>query len=214
MATNLRKSRRKFDREASEPEPAWDIARLFPPQGQWSEDDYFALDTNRRVEFSKGFIEVLPMPTMVHQLIAIFLLDAIRHFAKASTPKLGTTLIASIPVRLWRKKYREPDVVFMLTEHASRMGNDFWDGADLVMEVVSDKNRPHDIKKKRIEYAKAGIPEYWIVDPKKETITVLVLKGRSKTYTELGTFKKGQRAASKLLPGFTVDVTEALSQEP
>ena len=69
------------------------------------------------------------------------------------------------------------------------------------MEVVSDKNRPHDIKKKRIEYAKAGIPEYWIVDPKKETITVLVLKGRSKTYTELGTFRKGQRRVVEIAAG-------------
>jgi hypothetical protein len=37
MATDLRKSRRKFDREASEPDPAWNIARLFPPRGEWSE---------------------------------------------------------------------------------------------------------------------------------------------------------------------------------
>jgi hypothetical protein len=48
----------------------------------------------------------------------------------------------------------------------------------------------------------------------KETITVLVLKGKTKTYTELGTFRTGQRAASKLLPGFSVDVSEALSQQP
>jgi hypothetical protein len=52
MATDLKKSRRKFDREASEPEPAWDIARLFPAQGEWSEEDYLELDTNRLVEFS------------------------------------------------------------------------------------------------------------------------------------------------------------------
>jgi Uma2 family endonuclease len=214
MATDLRKSRRKFDREASEPEPAWDIALLFPAQGEWSEEDYLELDTNRLVEFSDGFVEVLPMPTMVHQLILTFLFDKLRAFAAASNPKLGTTLFAGLPVRLWKKKFREPDIVFMLAEHASRLGNDFWDGADLVMEVVSDKNRPHDIKKKRIEYAKAGIPEYWIVDPKKETITVLVLKGKQKTYTEVGTFKKGQHATSKLLAGFTVNVTEALSQEP
>jgi Uma2 family endonuclease len=42
-----------------------------------------------------------------------------------------------------------------------------WDGADLVMEVVSDKNSPHHINKKPLEYGKAGIPEYWIVDAKK-----------------------------------------------
>jgi Uma2 family endonuclease len=214
MATDVKKKKRKPDRETIEPEPAWDVARLFPPQGQWSEEDYFALDTNRLVEFSEGFIEVLPMPTMAHQLILLFLLDSIKAFANKTTPKLGTALFAGLPVRLWKNKYRQPDVVFMLAEHASRIGNQYWDGADLVMEVVSDKNRPHDIKKKRVEYARAGTPEYWIVDPKKATITVLVLKGRSKTYIELGTFGMGQKASSKLLPGFTVNVTDAMSQQP
>ena len=85
------------DRETIEPEPAWDVARLFPPQGQWSEEDYFALDTNRLVEFSDGFIEVLPMPTMTHQLILVFLLDSIKAFAAMSTPKLGTALFAGLP---------------------------------------------------------------------------------------------------------------------
>ena len=214
MTTKLKKTRRKPERVAIEPEPAWDIARLFPAQGQWSEEDYLELDTNRLVELSDGFIEVLPMTTTLHQLIAVFLFDMIRVFAKSVTPKLGTTLIASVPVRLWNNKFREPDVIFMLAEHASRIGNQYWDRADLIMEVVSDKNRPHDIEKKRIEYAKAGIPEYWIIDPKKETITVLVRKSKGKAYTEFGTFHKGQRAASKLLPGFTIDVTEALSQQP
>ena len=44
----------------------------------------------------------------------------------------------------------------------------------------------------------SGILEYWIVDPTKEAITVLVLKGRSKTYTELGTFHKRQRRRVKI----------------
>jgi Uma2 family endonuclease len=214
MRTELKNIQRKSPKRGAEPEPAWEIARLFPAQGCWSEEDYFALDTNRLVEFSDGFVEVLPMPTMAHQLIVLFLADSIRLFANSFTPKRGTTLVSPIPVRLWENKYREPDVVFMLAEHAARMTNDFWDGADLVIEVVSEKNRPHDINKKRREYAKARIPEYWIVDPGEGTITVLVLKSRRKTYTKLGTFSRGTRAASKLLGGFTVDVTRALSQKP
>jgi Uma2 family endonuclease len=214
MRTELKNTKRKSPRRGAEPEPAWEIAQLFPAQGCWSEEDYFALDTNRLVEFSDGFIEVLPMPTMAHQLTVLFLLDAVRQFANSFTPKLGTTLVSPIPVRLWENKYREPDVVFMLAAHAARMTNDFWDGADLVIEVVSERNRPHDINKKRREYAKARIPEYWIVDPGAGTITVLVLKARQKTYTKLGTFSRGTRATSKVLGGFTVDVTEALSQKP
>jgi hypothetical protein len=123
MRTDLKKSRRKPDLNGTEPEPAWDIARLFPPQGRWSEDDYFALDTNRRVELSDGNIEVLPMPTMANQLILVFLFDTRKGFAAASQPKLGTTLFSGLPVRLWKKTLRQPDVVFMLAEHAARMGN-------------------------------------------------------------------------------------------
>ena len=214
MATDLKKARRKPEPKDSEPEPAWEIARLFPPQGQWSEEDYLALDTNRLVELSDGFIEVLPMPTMAHQLIVNYLCDMLKSFAATSKPKLGTTLFAALPIRLWKEKFREPDVVFMLAEHASRMRNEFWNGADLVMEIVSDKNRSHDIKKKREEYARAGIPEYWIIDPKEQTITVLVLTGKRKAYAVFGKFRMGERAKSKLLPGFGIDVTEALSQKP
>ncbi len=82
------------------------------------------------------------------------------------------------------------------------------------MEVVSEENREHDIETKREEYAQAGIPEYWIVNPEEETITVLVLKSRQKTYTVHGRFVKGTRAKSKLLPGFSVDVTTAVTQKP
>ncbi len=100
------------------------------------------------------------------------------------------------------------------TAHRSGIKKQYCEKADLVIEVVSEKNRPHDIKTKRIEYALAGIPEYWIIDPEEELITVLVLKSRQKIYAEFGTFRKGQRPMSKLLRGFTVDVTEALSQKP
>jgi Uma2 family endonuclease len=213
MRTELKYTKRKSPKR-TEPEPAWEIARLFPAQGCWSEEDYFALDTNRFVEFSDGFVEVLPMPTMVHQLIVLCLAHAIRQFANSFTPKLGATLVPPIPVRLWANKYREPDVVFLLAEHAARITNDYWDGADRVMEVVSEKNRPHDIRKKRREYAQARIREYWVVDPGEGTITVLVLKAGQKTFSKLGTFPEGTRAASKLLGGFMVDVTQALSQQP
>ena len=64
-------------------EPAWEVALLFPNQGAWSEEEYLALNGNRLVEFSHGFIEVLPMPTTTHQLIVVFLFDALRAFVAA-----------------------------------------------------------------------------------------------------------------------------------
>src|SRR6266550_1597590 len=145
--------------------PAWDIARLFPDQGAWSEDDYLELNGNHLVEFSNGRIEVLPMPTTAHQRIVLYLVGLL--VAHTSASKLGEALIAPLRVRLWAVKYREPDVIFMLARHASRIHNQFWDGADLVIEVVSDdeEGRRRDLFTKRREYARAGIPEYWLVDP-------------------------------------------------
>jgi len=57
---------------------------------------------------------------------------------------------------------------------------------------------------KRREYAQAGIAEYWIVDPKTEMVSVLVLDGD--VYRLHGEFARGTAATSVLLPKFVVDV--------
>jgi Uma2 family endonuclease len=184
------------------PEPAWEIALFFPRQGQWTEEEYLALDTNRLVEFSNGWIEVLPMPSEAHQDFVQFLYEVLSTFVR--TNSLGKVLLAPFPIRLWEGQDREPDVMFLRREHFHRRKKDHWEGADLVMEVVSPSNREHDLVRKRLEYARAGIPEYWIVDPEEERILVLVLDGGA--YREHGDFRKGAEAASATLPGFSVSV--------
>jgi Uma2 family endonuclease len=186
------------------PEPTWEIALLFPEQGDWSVEEYLALPGNRLVEFSDGRLEFLPMPTTLHQWILFYLSRALEAFV--AEHGLGLVLPAALPVELWPGKVREPDVVFMLREHRNRVHQQFWEGADLVIEVVSDdpKGRRRDLVTKRGEYARAGIPEYWIVDPKRRQITVLRLRGDK--YVVHGNFKPGRQARSRLLAGFTVDV--------
>lgn len=190
-------------------EPAWDIAKLFPDQGYWSEEDYLELDTNHLVEFTDGFIEVLPMPKTSHQRIVQYLSNLLLAFVNAG--ELGTVLFVPLRIRLRRNKYREPDVVFMLAKHKARIHEEYWDGADLVMEVVSDdpESRERDLVKKRRAYAAAGISEYWIVDPKERQITVLKLSG--KAYVVHGKFAAGQMAESALLKGFNVDVASCVN---
>src|SRR2546423_14435448 len=85
-------------------EPAWDIARLFPNQGVWDEGDYLALATNHLVEFSDGFIEVLPMPTSSHQFIVQYLSNLLLAFI--SRRNLGSVLFAPLRVRLRKGKFR------------------------------------------------------------------------------------------------------------
>jgi Uma2 family endonuclease len=186
-------------------QPAWEVALLFPEQGSWDEDDYFALPDNQLVELSEGRIEVLPKPTTTHQWIVLYLSRLLDGFA--SEKRLGIVVPAPLRVRLWPGKIREPDVVFLSNQNRRRDRERFWEGADLVMEVVSGdrKARQRDRVIKRAEYAKAGIPEYWIVDPIRKQITVLFLHGDK--YAIHGTFKAGRQAKSRLLPGFAVDVT-------
>ncbi len=194
----------KSETSVSTPELTWEIANLFPPQGMWSVEEYLSLPTNHLVEFSDGYLEVLPMPTQRHQFLVTFLYRVLLAFVEPRA--LGTVLVAALPVRLWGTKYREPDVVFMRAEHADRRHEQYWERPDLVMEVVSPDYREHDLETKRNEYAQAGIPEYWIVDPEEERITVLRLTGEA--YTVHGEFGRGTKAQSALLPGFEVSVDE------
>jgi Uma2 family endonuclease len=145
-------------------------------------------------------------------LILQFLYKQLESFVAARS--LGTVVLAGYKIRLRAGKYREPDIIFIKSANRARIKKQYCEKADLVIEVVSEKNRAHDIATKRLEYAKAGIPEYWVVDPERDTITVLILKGRQRKYSLHGAFRKGTQAASKTLPGFLIDVSIALSQEP
>jgi Uma2 family endonuclease len=190
-------------RTAQRGEPAWEVALLFPNQGHWTEAEYLALDTNRLVELSDGCLEVLPWPTIFHQLVAGFLYTMLDTFVTSHAA--GMVLFAPLPVRLWAGKFREPDIMYLRPGRVRDLHGQP-DGADLAMEVVSEgaENRDRDLNIKRQEYAAAGIPEYWIVDPQEQRITVLVLDGQ--TYRVHGEFGPGTQATSVLLPGFTVAV--------
>jgi Uma2 family endonuclease len=186
------------------PEPTWEIAHLFPAQGHWTEEEYLALNTNYLVEFSDGVVEVLPMPTHIHQRIAAVLYDALSLFVK--TFQLGLVMFAPLRIQVRPGKYRQPDIVFMLEEHYERCGDEYWSYADLVMEIVSPDDPRRDLETKRIEYAKAGIPEYWIIDPRQRRILVLRLEGDQ--YAVHGDFGEGHHATSALLTEFTISVDE------
>jgi Uma2 family endonuclease len=191
-------------------DPTWEVAYLFPSQGSWSVADYLALDTNHLVELSEGRLEVLPMPTEQHQLLVAFLYDALKAFVAAAG--LGKVLFAPMRVQLWEGKFREPDLMFLSEEHAAKRGDNYWRGADLVVEVVSEDDPDRDWVEKRREYAQAGIAEYWIVDPRDATVTILPLKANATAYSEGVTHRRGDTASSCLLAGFSISVTELFSQ--
>lgn len=188
-------------------EPVWAIAEFFPEQGAWTEEGYFKLPGNRRgVEFDSGMIEVLPVPTFVHQMIAAFLYELLKAYAMGK----GLAMYNGYRVRIPTGKLREPDVLYMTAEQRARVTPQFTIEAELVVEVISPDDPKRDYEIKRIDYADAGIPEYWIVDAEAKMVTVLKLENGA--YVEHGRFGPGQIANSHRLSGFAVVVDELLAQ--
>lgn len=179
-------------------------------QGSWSEEQYLLLTdaTNNLIEFTDGHIEVLPMPTDNHQTILLFLYDLLRtHLLTIG----GKVLVSPLRLYINPSKYREPDILLVRNAKDPRRQNRFWYGADLVVEIVSEDDPNRDLVVKRADYAEARIPEYWIVNPLNETITVLVLEDEA--YREHGVFGRGTTATSVVLAGFAVDTSTLLDAE-
>jgi Uma2 family endonuclease len=179
------------------------LEQILPPQGEWSEEQYLILTDhrNRLIEFTDGFLEVLPMPTDRHQTILQFLFLAFHHFIQ---PRGGKVQFAPLRLLIRAGKFREPDLLLLLLATDPRRQNRFWLGADLALEVVSEEKPERDLIDKRTDYAEARVPECWIVNPQTETITVLHLRGDA--YEEVGAFRRGASVTSVLLPEFSVAV--------
>jgi Uma2 family endonuclease len=178
---------------------------LLPLQGLWTEQQYLRLtnQTNHLIEFSDGEIEVLPMPTRRHQVILLLLYELFKAILQ---PRGGKILVAPLRMQVRPGKFREPDILMLLRADDPRNQDAFWLGADVIVEIVSPDRPERDTEEKPLDYAEAGIPEYWIVNPLHDTITVLAFEGEA--YAEIGVFHRGERAASKLLDGFEVSVDE------
>lgn len=168
----------------------------------WTEKEYLALETNHLIEFNNGVIEILPMPDFNHQSIVLLVASAFAAIAESTKP--GFVVLAPFRMKTANGKYREPDVLFLFNEHAGMFANDYWTGADIAVEIVSPGGEKRDLIDKRADYAATGISEYWIVEPKIRSVTVLTLDGQK--YVEHGIFKQGERVTSALLNGFGLEV--------
>ncbi len=186
--------------------PEWKdfLESLLPAQGLWTEEQYLVLtdSTNQLVEFTDGYLEPLPMPTDRDQAILQFLFLL---FLAAVRPVGGKVRLAPLRMRIRPGKFREPDLLLLLSATDSRRGDRFWTGADLALEIVSPDKPERDLVQKRAEYAETRVLEYWIVNPQTETITVLRLENAG--YVQAGHYRRGESAASEHLRGLTVDVT-------
>ncbi|NJN67383.1 MAG: Uma2 family endonuclease [Chloroflexaceae bacterium] len=141
--------------------------------------------------------------TLLHTIIRFFLYDLINDFA--GFLNLGVVLAAPFEMQLNSgQSPHSPDLLFVRRSNLNRLTPERLDGpADLVVEIVSDHRAPGDDPRKLWEYQQAGVPEYWIVDPrpgsKGGAFYHLTPEG---FYAPILPDAFGHRASSRVLPGF------------
>ncbi len=171
---------------------------------EWTEDEYleFANARNAIIELVDGKVVMREMPTPRHQTAVLNLAVMLRASAH------GKVFIAPMPIRLWEKNMREPDVAFFLHGHVDRIHDQYTDPPDLAIEVLSPSTRNVDLDDKHDEYARAGISEYWTVDLKARTIDVRALIPADGRYGAARRFGAGE----VIQPGPAPDVWVSIDQ--
>jgi Uma2 family endonuclease len=119
-----------------------------------------------RAEWVNGEVIIHMPPKPLHQQLLEFLSFLLGGFVRVF--ELGSVLYSPIEMRLQTQgSSREPDLLFISRAHLDRLTEDRLDGpADLVVEIISDDSVTRDRVDKFDEYEAAGIPEYWIIDPR------------------------------------------------
>lgn len=134
--------------------------------------DIEALPDGERAELIDGEMFMMATPATVHQRLLVELTFEIKSYIRK---KKGNCELLPAPFGVYIKKddrnYVEPDISVIC--HGDRLDEKGCQGApDWVIEIVSPSSKKMDYVRKPILYREAGVREYWIVDPKRETVTV------------------------------------------
>lgn len=115
---------------------------------------------------------------------------------------LGNVYASRVAFRLDDRNGPEPDIGFVRKEHRHRIERGRVDGPpDLAVEIVSPDSVDRDYGKKRDQYEKFGVEEYWIVDELEERVTLLHLAADGR-YREIE--PEEGFLCSRVLPGFAL----------
>jgi Uma2 family endonuclease len=150
------------------------VAQTKPAPGAWTYEDLFSLpEDGRRYEIIEGELYEMPSPNLDH---ASVIANLIAMLIPLVTRLGGRWFTAPVDVFLEGANPVQPDIVVILPGWSGRLPQRGIEGApDLVIEVLSPSNRGHDVLTKRALYARAGVREYWIVDPEARAIEILAL---------------------------------------
>jgi len=120
-------------------------------------------EEGQRFEWVEGEVFEMPSPSMMHQLLEVFLCAILSVYVEEK--ELGIVL-PEFTMRLpLRPSGRDPDIIFVSESQSHRLRKNYLDGAaDLVIELISPGTERQDRGNKFMEYQQAGVQEYWLID--------------------------------------------------
>jgi Uma2 family endonuclease len=153
-------------------------------------------DDGRFYELSNGVLVVTPGPTTNHQKVATRIARILDDHLAA-----GQVILIEAEVRIRDDMVKRPDV--QVVDESLVGGQSITGTPALVVEVASPSTSLLDRTEKRVVYAEAGIPAYWLVDPVARTITVLELADGG--YVEVAVLEADGRAEVSVPTTFELD---------
>jgi Uma2 family endonuclease len=140
---------------------------------RWTYAEFARLPTSgsTRYEIIDDELVVTPAPGLKHQRVVKRLVVVLDGFVAAHD--LGEVLVGPFDVLFAEGDYLEPDLLFVRKDRAAVVTDRGIEGPpDLVVEVLSPATAARDRGVKLERYRLYGVPEYWIVDPDRETVEV------------------------------------------
>jgi len=166
-------------------------------------------DEDTKAEYIDGEVIVHSPVSNRHSRIATFLTTILQLYIDQH--QLGTIWGENFQIRPRTGLRRIPDLIFISVDNQVSVTNSEVDGApDLVVEIVSYDSIERDWRVKYLEYEKAGIKEYWVIDPIYEKMTIYCLNEPGKYEAQKA---ENKILKSKVLRDFWIK-PEWLWQEP
>src|SRR5438105_2576887 len=127
-------------------------------------------EDNVRREIIDGELIVSPSPFADHQRVLLELSWRIRSYL--DTNPIGEVFIAPLDNVLAPEQVFQPDLFYIRNERRGIVSGWIFGPPDLAVEILSESSRRRDQIRKRELYEQFGVPEYWIVDPDGDQVTV------------------------------------------
>lgn len=160
-----------------------------------SDFDKLPRDKQERYEWVDGMVMMSPKATLRHQLLITNLIIELGPYFKGKTCKV----FSEAEIKLKNDVFI-PDIS-ILCNPDQFSGTRYEGPPAVVIEVLSPGTRYYDLFTKLNKYQMGGVQEYWIVDPKSESITVHHFEA-----SETDIFIKGENLTTPLFEGLSVSM--------